>query len=65
MQFRSKRGRLARFIFFRFGCFVDLWIAVQVEKSEELRKALLDCGYSERAAAKVVDCYSQFLNCPT
>jgi hypothetical protein len=43
-----------------FGGFV-----LTVEKSEDLRKALLDCGYSERAAAEVVDCYRQFWNCAT
>jgi hypothetical protein len=39
--------------------------AMKVEKSEELKKALIDCGYSEKAASKVVDCYLQFWNCPT
>jgi hypothetical protein len=54
-------GWLVSFIFRRQRWFFG--IAVKVEKSEELRKALLDCGYSEKAATKVVDCYAQFLNC--
>ncbi len=40
-----------------------MWIAVKVEKSADLRKALLNQGYSDRATAKIVDCYVQFLNC--
>jgi hypothetical protein len=34
---------------------------MEVKECEELRKKLLDKGYDEGVATKIVDCYAQFL----
>jgi hypothetical protein len=57
----AKDIQLVSFIFLGQRWFFG--IAVQVEEFKDLKKALMESGYSESAVAKIVDCYAQFLKC--